>query len=373
MKAGAYVKVTFDDQIFSHQVRGGISNYFVNLAIEYLHDSNLGVNLLGVPFITKNAHLKEAGLGVSFPLKSLNKRPILMGANRLLSTSRRVRRKLVPDIVHHTYYFDHPSVWRTNPPSRHVITIHDMIPELFSEHFSSGNPHFLKKEHILAADAIACVSETTKRDLLALYPDLKTPIVVTPLGVSERFTPRCEDQGEHGNYFLYVGGRGGYKNFDVLLRAYNEVAGDTGAVLVVAGGGAFTSSERDKIKRLGLERRVRHLSPSNQQLVELYRSAICLIFPSKYEGFGLPTLEAMASGCPTLLSDTPALVEVGGDAGDYFRADDVKELARKMVRMTQDTEYRLGMKFRGVQRASLFTWSSTAARTQHCYSRALSA
>jgi glycosyltransferase involved in cell wall biosynthesis len=145
------------------------------------------------------------------------------------------------------------------------------------------------------------------------------------------------------------------------------------ADLLVAGGGAFTSSECEKIERLGLEQRVRQISPNNHELEELYRRAICLIFPSKYEGFGLPTLEAMASGCPTLLADTPALVEVGGDAGDFFQADDEEELARKMVRMAHDIDHRQRLTRRGLQRVSLFSWSSTAARTQQCYRLALSA
>ncbi|GAP54479.1 D-inositol 3-phosphate glycosyltransferase [Arthrobacter sp. Hiyo6] len=365
------MRVMFDDQIFSHQAHGGISNYFLNLAVRYMNDPNLEVDLSGFPILTKNAHLKEIGLGVSLPVRRLNKRPVLMAANQVISAFRHVRREPHPDVVHHTYYFDRP--WRTHPKSRHVITIHDMIPELFPEHFGSGNPHALKGEHILAADAIACVSETTKRDLLSLYPGLDVPIVVTPLGVSDDFNPGPEDQGEHGNYFLFVGARGGYKNFDVLLQAFSLLAGETSADLVVVGGGAFRAAESDQIKRLGLEHRIRHLSPTNRELEKLYRGAICLVFPSKYEGFGLPTLEAMASGCPALLADTPALVEVGGDAGEYFKADDSELLANKMMRVTNDTDYRLLLKARGLNRVSLFSWSATAAKTQRCYQLALSA
>lgn len=365
------MRVMFDDQIFSHQRRGGISNYFVNLAVRYMNDPKLEVDVLGFPILTKNAHLKEVGLGASLPIKRLNKRPVLMTANQIAAAFRHVRNEPRPDVVHHTYYFDRP--WRTHPKSRHVITIHDMIPELFPEHFGSGNPHALKDKHILAADAIACVSETTKRDLLSLYPGLDVPIVVTRLGVSDEFKPNRDDQGEHGNYFLFVGARGGYKNFEVVLQAMSMVAREISADLVVVGGGAFSAEEDNHIMRLGLASRIRHLSPTNRELEELYRGATCLIFPSKYEGFGLPTLEAMASGCPALLAETPALVEVGGDAGDYFKADDSELLATKMMRVADDADFRLLLRERGLERASLFSWAATAENTQRCYQLALSA
>jgi glycosyltransferase involved in cell wall biosynthesis len=364
------MRVLFDDQIFSHQTRGGISNYFVSLATQFEQDSHFGVKLEGFPIYTKNAYLKEAGMGLSLPGTRFNRAPILSLSNRLVAGLRKVQRSPAPDIVHHTYYFEKP--WRTHPGSRHVVTIHDMIPELFPAHFPSGNPHAQKREHILAADAIACVSESTKQDLMSMYPDLSVPVVVTPLGVSEAFHPGSGMGAEHGGYFLFVGGRGGYKNFQLLLESFTRIAEVSKADLLLVGGGPIQAVEANHIQQLGLEDRIRQQTPTNHELVELYRNAICLVFPSKYEGFGLPTLEAMASGCPTLLSETPALIEVGGDAAEYFPADDPDYLAAKMVEMEVNAALRHATRNRGLERASLFAWSRTATNTRDCYLAALS-
>lgn len=363
------MRVTFDDQIFSHQARGGISNYFVNLAVRFSKDADLGVELSGFPIYTKNAHLKEAGMGSSLPLARLNKAPILRFSNRAVSKFRKLKRIPSPEIVHHTYYFGTP--WRSHPESRHIVTVHDMIPEMFPEYFPSGNPHARKEEHIFSADAIACVSETTKSDLMALYPDLNVPVVVTPLGVSEEFHPSFETQGDHANYFLFVGPRGNYKNFDLLLEAFALIFKSTTASLLLVGGGSIQPSEASRFSELGLENRILHATPKNSELVEMYQKAICLIYPSKYEGFGLPPLEAMASGCPVLLSETPALREVAGNAGEYFPASDPESLAAKMIEMSTNAEFRRDSRERGLERASLFSWSQTASKTRDCYLESL--
>jgi glycosyltransferase involved in cell wall biosynthesis len=359
------MRVTFDDQIFSHQIHGGISNYFVSLASQFQQDPTLGVELVGFPIYTKNAYLKRAGLSLSLPVQRLSSPPILSVVNDVLLRLRQHQGFPAPDIVHHTYYYDKP--WRTHPSSRHVVTIHDMIPELFPNHFPSGSPHARKHEHILAADAILCVSESTKRDLLSLYPDVSVPVLVTPLGVSSEFNPGREDPTEHGGYFLFVGSRGGYKNFNLLMEAYAQISHTTSADLLLVGGGPIQPLEANRFRQLGVEDRIRQVTPTNRELVKLYRKAICLIFPSEYEGFGLPTVEAMASGCPTLLSDTPALIEVGGSAGEYFPADDPACLAGKMKKMEGDTGFRLGTRSRGLQRSALFDWSNTALHTRDSY------
>lgn len=359
------MRVSFDDQIFSHQARGGISNYFVNLAIQFMEDSGLGVELAGFPIYTKNAHLREAGMGTPLPVARLNKSPVLSLTNRAVLRMRQIKRVAAPDIVHHTYYFGKP--WRTHSSSRHVVTVHDMIPELFPEHFPSGNPHARKREHIFAADAIACVSETTKRDLMSMYPNLKAPILVTPLGVSKDFHPAPGAHGAHDGYFLFVGARGSYKNFGLLLQAFALISKTTNANLVLVGGGPIQADEESRFKELGLEDRIRQTTPKTSDLVKMYRQAICLVFPSKYEGFGLPTLEAMASGCPVLLSETPALVEVGGNAGEYFPANDSQYLATKMIEMAMNSEYRLAFRERGLSRSAAFSWSQTASKTRDCY------
>ncbi len=261
------MRVSFDDQIFSHQARGGISNYFVNLAVQFMKDANLGVELGGFPIYTKNAHVKEAGLGSPLPVTGLNKAPMLRLSNRALSSVRRLRRIQAPEVVHHTYYFGKP--WNSHPNSRHVVTVHDMIPELFPEYFPTGNPHAQKMEHIFAADAIACVSDTTKADLLTLCPGLSVPVVVTPLGVSEEFTPPLEGHTSHDNYFLFVGPRGSYKNFSLVLEAFALISKSTDANLLLFGGGPVQPGETLRFRELLPQTRIRPATPRHTGRVQL--------------------------------------------------------------------------------------------------------
>jgi len=363
------MRVSFDDQIFSHQVRGGISNYFVNLALEFEAQPSHGVDLSGFPIFTKNAHVMEAGLGFPLGSKSLSRAAILRVSNRALASWRRMRGFAEPEIIHHTYYFD--QIQKQYGSARRVVTVHDMTPELYPNDFPGGNPHALKRQHVYEADAIACVSETTKADLLAICPGITAPVLVTPLGVAPEFRPDPMHGDQHGNYFLFVGARGSYKNFDLLLKALAILSKRSKANLLLIGGGPIRSDEAERFARLGLEGRIRQTTPSNRELVDIYRKAICLVFPSKYEGFGLPALEAMASGCPALLSEAPALKEVGGEAGEYFPVDDADYLAAKMLEVERNEEYRVDLQQRGMERSSAFSWSRTASLTRQCYAKAM--
>lgn len=363
------MRVTFDDQIFASQSRGGISNYFVNLFQQFDDFEKYGVAVEGLPLYTKNYHLAEAGHGTMLRWDVLNRMPILRALNKASGSIRSFGKPAPPDVVHRTYYFDQR--WPDNPGVRNVVTVHDMTPELFPEDFMNGNPHVHKKDNVYAADAIACVSETTKMDLLRLYPGISSPVIVTPLGVSPRFRPAAPSEAG-ANFFLYVGGRRGYKNFELLLQAFALVAHEISSDIVLVGGGPIDSEETNRFAELGLSHRVRQVNPTDSQLVELYQRAICFVFPSKYEGFGLPTLEAMASGCPTLLSETPALVEVGGDASIYFPLESPDGLAAKLIDMSNDNLLREGLRKRGLSRAADFAWTRTAFLTVECYQAALS-
>jgi len=364
------VRVLFDDQIFSSQTRGGISNYFVNIAEAFERNPHLAVDLTGLPLFTKNEHLIESGKGNRIPFAVLQRMPILRALNAARGAIRSARKMPRPEVIHRTYYFD--GAWRRSSSVRNVVTVHDMTPELFPSAFPAGNPHVYKAENVYNADAIACVSETTKNDLLKIYPDIQAPVVVTPLGVSPRFCPGKRGFKGHKGYFLYVGGRGGYKNFEQVLQALLLLDEQLPWELVLVGGGSISRDEAARFTRLGFAGRIRQVNPTDAELVDVYRDAICLVFPSRYEGFGLPTLEAMASGCPTLLSETPALMEVGGDASLHFALDDPEALAKKMTVLAGDSDLREALRSRGMQRAAMYSWTRTAALTEACYQAALS-
>jgi glycosyltransferase involved in cell wall biosynthesis len=172
-------------------------------------------------------------------------------------------------------------------------------------------------------------------------------------------------------YLLYVGARHSYKNFPVVLEALARQR-DGDLQLVVAGGGPFRAEETAMIERLRLTARV-HLLPrvTDGQLALAYRGAVLFVYPSLYEGFGFPPLEAMDAGCPALVSRTSALPEICGDAAFYFDPTSVEELAELIARLRLDEGLRLSKRALGYAQVRKYTWAKAAASTLRAYRRAV--
>jgi glycosyltransferase involved in cell wall biosynthesis len=356
------MKLTIDDQIATSQAHGGISRYFSELIKEFRTDRSLGVQVESTPYV-QSSHYLAAGIGRSLPGPFGTHPSILRAANRVIAYFRNNK----PDIVHHTYYDDTYLKQHASGPFR-VTTIYDMIPELLPEFFPQGNPHLDKRAYVESADLILCISESTKRDLLSVYGSQQAPIVVTPLGVDPLFSatrPRVSALPQQ--YVLYVGLRAGYKDFPVLAQAFAQASLPTGIVLLAVGGGPFSPEERQDFQRLGIRERVKQISLSDHDLASAYAHAFCFVYPSRYEGFGLPTLEAMASGCPTILARSSSHPEVGGDAAVYFQPGHVEDLAAALERLGTEADQRTNMVASGLRRAASFSWRRTAKLTARAY------
>jgi glycosyltransferase involved in cell wall biosynthesis len=267
------------------------------------------------------------------------------------------------EIVHHTYYF--PEYLRL-PARKRVCTVYDMTPELMPELLGGANPHRAKEEFVRACDAVLCISHTTKRDLLAIYGELDKPVIVAPLGVTSQFFAAVARPVETP-YVLFVGGRFSYKNFDVVLRALAAQPPQRRTRLVCTGGGAFSETELARFAELGIAADVEHRQIDDAELPGWYAGAVCLVFPSRYEGFGLPTVEAFAAGCPVVLAEMDCAIEVGGEAAQYFSADDEQALAAILERLASDPAEREQWIALGRARAAEFTWRRTAEITASVY------
>lgn len=361
------IRVGFDDQIFRAQARGGVSRYFVEL-IRRLPAHGVDPVLYIAP--STNQHLTESGL-----IPGRRPAPVIVERSEWATWRAFGRPRIrVPvdapiDLLHHTFS---QAAYLRDWPGRRVSTIHDMTPELFPENFRLGNPHFAKRRYYDQSDLTICVSENTRADLERFYGMTTPRATVVHLGVGEEFfddTGRLSDLPER--YVLFVGVRGGYKDFSTALDAFALVARDDSALhLVAVGGGPFSRSEREAIEEAGMASRVQNVRPTDEELRSIYQHADATIFPSRYEGFGLPTLEALASGSPAVLADASCMREVGGEVATYFRPGDAHAAAERL-----DDALSAGgsAQARALRRdhARQFTWDKVAAETAHAYAAAL--
>jgi glycosyltransferase involved in cell wall biosynthesis len=276
-----------------------------------------------------------------------------------------------PDLVHETYYAEQ-ALCRAKVP--HVLTVYDMIEERFPESFPLGYPLARRKRSAVnRADHVFCISENTRRDLLGMYNFPEDRVSVTYLGYDAlvQTSLRAQDLVGTSPFVLFVAGRHGYKNFEGLIKAYAASAWlQSGFRIVCFGGGPFSAEERALMAGLGLTTvQVVHVTGGDDRLAALYQGAAALVYPSKYEGFGIPPLEAMSLDCPVICSQTSSIPEVVGQAGEYFDPVDIDSIRFSMERVLQSTERRRELVSLGRERCELFTWERCAKQTADIYRR----
>jgi GT2 family glycosyltransferase len=256
------------------------------------------------------------------------------------------------------------STYYTTPLSTpSVFMAHDMIPEIFG--WDLRHPMWREKHLGIAhAAAFVCVSQATARDLMRFFPAISAEKVhVTPLAAAEVFRPRSADEIEfvrNGTgitrpYFLTVGARGGYKNTILTFRALAGLAELDQFDLLCAG----HITLEPEYQALIPGKDVKAFNLSDDELAAAYSGAVALLHPSSYEGFGLPVLEAMASGCPVITTKNGSLAEVAGDAAIFVGEDDVAGLVAAM-REVQKPLVREKMIAAGLAQAGKFSWKRTA-------------
>jgi glycosyltransferase involved in cell wall biosynthesis len=276
--------------------------------------------------------------------------------------------------IWHSSYYTMPARW-IGPV---VMTVHDMIHERFSHMFDTvADERFrqLKKRCMLAADKVICVSHTTQQDVLDILGIVpaKTQVVSHAHSDSFRVTDAAVGLTADpikGPYLLYVGMRSHHKNFRVLLETYShwDRRNELGLVAV---GAPWSSEERGHLEELGISDRVHLLkNVDDETLCHLYNQASAFVFPSLYEGFGIPLLEAMACGCPIIASRIPSTLEVARECPIYFeptQPDDLMAAFDVAIAEGRDSaRVRLGLEL-----VQGYSWDATARQTLEVY-RALS-
>ena len=221
------------------------------------------------------------------------------------------------DIFHETYFTKRKRVLSQN--SIRVLTMHDLIHEKFPKNFSKYDPTINeKKSAIERSDHIICVSESTRSDLLEHYNIDESKTSVVYLGSDINSSKEIPDESIlDADYILYVGSRVGHKNFKTFMKALsvNDLVKNNFNIIAF-GGGAFNESEKNLLKNIKIN--AKQISGSDELLYKLYKHATLFIYPSTYEGFGIPPLEAMKLKCPVACSNTSSIPEVVGDAAVLF-------------------------------------------------------
>lgn len=365
------MKVGFDYQIFALQVYGGISRYYVSLAEELM--------LMGQsPKIFAPFHCNEYLSSTSAQIvegERVAKRNsklmrLTLPVNHFMSNKK--INSWSPDIVHETYFSMFKAPRRSCPT---VLTVYDMVHEKFPEEFSKwGNISVRKRSAVERADHVICISESTRNDLIQAFDVDESKVSVVYLGF-DTFTEvsvRTDSlESSRRPYLLFVGNRAGYKNFHGFLRAFAlSPALKVDYDIACFGGGAFTVAEKELIHSVGLsEDRVRHQGGSDKVLGDLYSQAAAFVYPSMYEGFGLPPLEAMAKGCPVIVSRSSSMPEVVGDAGCYFDPHSIEEMSAAMEKVVFSPSLRQSMVSAGYNRLQKFSWASCAEKTMDVYTQ----
>jgi glycosyltransferase involved in cell wall biosynthesis len=363
------LKVFFDHQKFSTQRYGGISRYFATLIDHIRQDADFDYET-GIVY-SHNHYLPDRHGWLKNPVaegifsKDLFRKKIydLNQAQciRLLKANNF-------DVFHPTYYDPYFLGYLKKPL---VVTIHDMTYERLPEYFWARDPLSQQKRlNIERADLIIAISEATRCDLLDLYPTLDPRKVRVVYHGIDLEPPGLVGAALHlpADYLLFVGDRSGYKNFYLLLEAFRSLSCRYPDLqLILAGGGDLEIAEHEAIGRAGLTDRITHRHASDAELNTLYQKAALFIYPSLYEGFGLPILEAFRAGCPMLLSDTACFREIAADAAAFFESRSLEDLVDRIQILLDDTGLRQNLVEKGRRRLQDFPIGACVQKTLALY------
>ena len=365
------MQVLYDYQVFSWQRYGGISRYFFELITRLAQAPEVAVSLF------MGLHINRYGLERyqeqfrGFFGREHRLPPLMTKAVRLLNPPlfASFSRKLPVDVYHQTYYAMPPAP----RDGKVILTVYDMIHERFPECFPATDLTRERKRHAVArADGIICLSQSGKQDLIEILGVPEDQIAVIPLANS-LLLDVADPPHVAEPYVLFVGQRAGYKNFQRLAEAFaSRPALPRHFKLVCFGGGAFTPDERETLRTLGLSERVMQLEGPDSLLANLYRYANCMVYPTLYEGFGFPPIEAMHYGCPVLVSRSSSIPEVVGEAGWYFNPRETEDIAEQLERVLGDDLLRKRLSILGPAREKAFSWDRCAEETQRFYRNVLS-
>jgi glycosyltransferase involved in cell wall biosynthesis len=361
------MKVLFDYKIFYLQKFGGISNYFYNLGSEFL---KLNVDFEINSFFYRSEYLKKfpnknfKGYNINFFPGNFNF--FFETINRLVLNKKKI--DILNTLVHETYYSNHHL-----PDVKKILTVYDMITEIFPNNFhKSKKITQIKKKSINEARHIICISESCKKDLIKYFNIDPKIITVTYLGSNIHVDNVTVKAKKLKDIILFVGSRRGYKHFPLLVEVFSKSKVlKKNFRIGIFGGEKFSKLDFQILKKFNLSgNEVFIFDEKKISLEQVYSNVAILVYPSAYEGFGLPVVEAMSCGCPVLCGSGGSLVEVGGDGLEYL-SNNIEHFQYLLEKILDSDDKQKELIDYGYQRSKKFSWKKCALETIDIYKKVL--
>ncbi|MDQ5767543.1 glycosyltransferase family 4 protein [Thiothrix subterranea] len=362
------MKILYDPQIFTWQKYGGISRYFHEITQNIIEIEGVSCDLSLL--ISNNHYISEKKLTKHI---ELFKKTDFRGKLRLFdyinksNTFLELKRQNF-DIFHPTYYDPYFLKHLGNKPF--VLTVYDMIHEKFGSIFPITDKTTERKKLLVKKAAkIIAISQSTKNDLIQIFDTDESKIEVIHLGNSifpkENINLNLEIPEK---YLLFVGNRNNYKNFNLFIKGVSSLLkSDNDLFVVCAGGGTFTNSELKLLSELGILKQVFQYNSDDETLAFFYRNALTFVFPSLYEGFGIPILESFSCGCPLVCSGISSLPEIAGEAACYFDPYSEESIRNTISTIINDANLRKDLVNKGYGQLNNFSWKKTTEETRKLY------
>ena len=373
------LKVVFDHQVFALQKYGGISRCFVELH-KHMPDScttTIAVHESDNIYVREFDGVKPSGYQFEHFISKTNFR----GKSRLHRWFDHLKcHRYYPDynqnysiellkdgqydVFHPTYFDDYFLPYLNGKPF--VLTIHDMIPELYPQYFERNDAQIVMRKKLAPlASAIIAVSENTKRDVIKILGVPEEKIHVVYHGCS---FPSTGSQSLYPfPYILFVGERGLYKNFSLFVRSVTPVLEKHKDIAVICTGKPFSQKEQELLRDYGVgDRFYHHWVETDSDLYSLYHYAQCFVYPSEYEGFGIPILEAYQAECPVILNHASCFPEIAGDSALYFTNEE--ELTAQIEHLLDmSSNERDTLLSQQKERLAMYSWGKSARQLATIY------
>lgn len=365
------MRVLYDHQIFTLQDYGGISRIYTELLKPDIainkYIPRLLLKLSNNHYLTELNNVKYHSF---FPDKYIPRKVQLMNFINKQNSIHEIKKQAY-DIFHPTYY--NPYFIKHLNDKPFVVTFLDMIHERFSSQYpelAQDKKIYADKKTVLErASSIIAISDSTKKDIITYFNVDEAKISVIHLATSLQHTPAPSIV--EGSYLLFVGRRERYKNFLLLIKSIHPLLKEYKNLKVIcAGGGVFVEEEQKLLYELGLTTQVLQMGfNTDEVLSNLYSNALAFVFPSLYEGFGIPVLEAFACKCPVVVSNISSLPEVAGNAAAYIDPTDETSILTTVKKVIEDEAYRNELIELGTKRNSFFSWQKNRNETEKLYQK----